>query len=73
MRFVVRQGVGPSRNALAAVSRPSIDLLKRRDGCRERCDYHRNSEKYDGGTVPIPLVTHEGASTQGKNILRRSR
>ena len=50
------------------VSRPSIDLLNRRDGCRERCDYHRNSEKYDGGTVPIPLVTHKGASTQGKNI-----
>jgi hypothetical protein len=26
-------------------------------------DYHRNGEKYDGGTVAIPLVTHEGAST----------
>jgi hypothetical protein len=48
-------------------SRPSIDLLNRRDGCRERCDYHRNSEKYDGGAVPVPLVLHEGTSDQGKH------
>ena len=50
------------------VSRPCADPLKRRDGCREYCDYHRNGEKYDGGTVAIPLVTHEGASTQGKTL-----
>jgi hypothetical protein len=48
-------------------SRPSIDLLNRRDGCRERCDYHRNSEKHDGSAVAISLVTHEGTSAQGKH------
>ena len=48
-------------------SRPSIDLLNRRDGCHERCDYHRNSEKHDGSAVAISLVTHEGTSAQGKH------
>jgi hypothetical protein len=44
------------------VGRPCFNPLKRRDGCREYCDC-RNSEKYEGGTVAIPLVTHEDAST----------
>jgi hypothetical protein len=43
--------------------RPCFDPLKRRDGCHEYCDCHRNSEKYDGGTVAIPLVRHEEACT----------
>jgi len=43
--------------------RPCVDPLKRGDQCCEYCDDYRNSEKYDGGTVAIRLVTHEGAST----------
>ncbi|MGC1972202.1 MAG: hypothetical protein WA712_12875, partial [Pseudolabrys sp.] len=50
--------------------RPCFDPLKRRDGCREYCDCHRNSEKYDGGTVAIPLVRHEEASTTPQNAMR---
>jgi hypothetical protein len=42
------------------VSRPCVEPLKRRDECREYCDNHRNSDKSDGGTVAIPLVTHQG-------------
>lgn len=38
---------------------PGVDSLKRRDECRECCDYHRDCKKYDGGTVAVPLVTHE--------------
>jgi hypothetical protein len=38
---------------------PCVDPLKRRDERKYR-DYHCNREKYDGGTVAIPLVTHEG-------------
>jgi hypothetical protein len=44
-------------------SRPCVDPLKRGAECCEYCDYRRNGEKYDGGTVAIPLVTHDGAST----------
>ena len=45
--------------------RPCVDPLKRGDQCCEYCDDYRNSEKYDGGSVAIRLVTHEGASTPG--------
>jgi hypothetical protein len=47
------------------VRRPCVDPFKRRDECRDYCDYHRNGKKYDSGTVAIPLVTYEGASTLG--------
>src|SRR4051812_15455913 len=39
-----------------------VDPLKRR---RKYCDDHRDSEKHDGGTVAILLVTHGEASTKG--------
>jgi hypothetical protein len=41
-------------------SRSCLDAFKRRHGRREYCDGHRNGEKYDGGTVAIRLVAHEG-------------
>ena len=64
---------GPVRDTVAGVALPrpvvpgGVSLLaillsyviKRRDECRERCDNHRYSEEYDGGTVPAPHVTHE--------------
>jgi hypothetical protein len=37
------------------VSRPCTDPLKRRDGCRKYCEYHRDSEKHEGGAVAIPF------------------
>jgi hypothetical protein len=45
------------------VSSPRTDLLKRRDECCEYCEYHRDSEKHEGGAVAIPFVGHEGNST----------
>jgi hypothetical protein len=49
------------RTGLAFVaSRSRLDAFKRRQGRREYCDGHRNGEKYDGGTVAIRLVAHEG-------------
>jgi hypothetical protein len=39
---------------------PCFDPIKRREECRDYCDYHCNSEKHHSGTVAIPLVTHEG-------------
>src|SRR5262245_48128392 len=40
-------------------SRSCVNSLKRCDECHEHCDNHRYSEKYDGGTVAIPLFIHE--------------
>jgi hypothetical protein len=45
------------------VSRLCVDRFKRCDEGRKYCDYHRNSQKCDGGTVAIPPVKHEGTST----------
>jgi hypothetical protein len=36
-----------------------VDPIKRREECRDYCDYHCNTEKQHGGTVAIPLLTHE--------------
>jgi hypothetical protein len=41
-----------------------VGPLKRRDECHEHCDNHRDREEYEGGSVAIPLVTHEILSLQ---------
>ena len=43
----------------SVVSCPCFDPLKCRDECREYCDYHRNTEKYDGGLAFRSLLMRE--------------
>jgi hypothetical protein len=50
------------------VSRPCVDPFKCGDECRDYRDYYRDDEKHGGGTVAIPLVTHEGASALAKTL-----
>jgi hypothetical protein len=59
IKWRMRPGEARGAGRCLAVSHPFVDPPERRDECHEHCDYHRDREEHESGTVPVSLVTHE--------------